>query len=78
MPRSSMRNGAKIVGVRWVDTDKGGPGCPKVRSRLVAQDLLMYLILQGNYLLPRLHWQRRGGLSPEPHHEVGMALVTGG
>lgn len=38
VPRSSMRPGAKIVGVRWVETDKGVPGAPKVRCRLVAQE----------------------------------------
>ena len=32
-----MRPGAKIVGVRWVETDKGTPDKPKVRSRFVAQ-----------------------------------------
>ena len=38
VPRSSMRPGAKIVGVRWVETDTGIPGAPKVRCRLVAQE----------------------------------------
>ena len=38
VPRSAMRPGAKIVGVRWVETDKGTQGCPKVRCRLVAQE----------------------------------------
>ena len=37
-PRSSMLRGAKIVGVRWVETDKGTAECPRVRSRLVAQE----------------------------------------
>ena len=35
---SLMRKGAKIVGARLVETDKGGPGCSKVRSRLVVQE----------------------------------------
>ena len=39
VPRSSMPRGAKIVGVRWVETDKGVDGSPKVRSRLVFQEL---------------------------------------
>ena len=38
VPRRSMRPGAKIVGVRWVETDKGTPEKPKIRSRLVAQE----------------------------------------
>lgn len=33
-----MRPGSKIVGVRWVEADKGVPGAPKVRYRLVAQE----------------------------------------
>ena len=33
-----MKPSSKIVGVRWVETDKGVPGKPKVRSRLVAQE----------------------------------------
>ena len=37
VPRTSIRAGSKIVGVRWVDTDKGSPGAPRIRSRLVAQ-----------------------------------------
>ena len=36
--RSSMRPGSKIVGVRWVETNKGTPEKPKVRSRLVCQE----------------------------------------
>ena len=31
--------GRAPVGTRWVDTDKGDGGAPKVRSRLVAQEL---------------------------------------
>ena len=38
VPRTSMRPGAKIVGVRWVETDKGNAGSPRIRSRLVAQE----------------------------------------
>ena len=38
VPRSSVPRGAKIVGVRWVETDKGTGGVPKVRSRLVCQE----------------------------------------
>ena len=37
-PRSSIPRGAKIVGVRWVETDKGSVEAPRVRSRLVAQE----------------------------------------
>ena len=33
-----MRPGSKIAGVRWVETDKGTPEKPKVRSWLVAQE----------------------------------------
>ena len=29
---------APVIGVRWVDHDKGSPGCPNVRCRMVAQD----------------------------------------
>ena len=36
VPRSSIGKGAKIVGVRRVDTDKGGVEGSKIRSRLVA------------------------------------------
>ena len=38
VPRSSMRPGSKILGVRWVETNKGSPEKPKVRSRLVCQE----------------------------------------
>ena len=31
--------GKKPIGTRWVDTNKGDATCPKVRSRLVAQEL---------------------------------------
>ena len=37
VPRSSIPGGSKIVGVRWVETDKGVPAKPKIRSRLVCQ-----------------------------------------
>ena len=37
IPRARMPVGAKIVGVRWVETDKGNVEAPRVRSRLVAQ-----------------------------------------
>ena len=30
VPRAEMKPGAKLIGVRWVDTDKGQPGAPKV------------------------------------------------
>ena len=38
VPRTEMQRGSKIVGVRWVETDKGTPDVPRVRSRLVAQE----------------------------------------
>ena len=38
VPRSSMSRGFKFIGIRWVETDKGVPGKPKVRSRLVCQE----------------------------------------
>ena len=38
VPRSSMRNGGKLVGVRWVEVNKGTDSSPKVRSRLVCQE----------------------------------------
>ena len=38
VPRSSMGGGSKLIGIRWVETDKGVPGKPKVRSRLVCQE----------------------------------------
>ena len=38
VPRSSMGRGSKLIGIRWVETDKGVLGKPKVRSRLVCQE----------------------------------------
>ena len=38
VPRSSLPAGAKIVGVRWVETNKGTDESPRVRSRLVCQE----------------------------------------
>ena len=38
VPRRSIRPGAKIVGVRWLDTDKGTHEKLKIRSRLVVQE----------------------------------------
>ena len=39
VPRSSVVAGSKLIGVRWVETDKSQPGQPpKVRSRLVCQE----------------------------------------
>ena len=29
VPRSSMGRGSKLIGIRWVETDKGVPGKPK-------------------------------------------------
>lgn len=37
VPRSMIPRNAKVVGIRWVETDKGVPGNAKIRSRLVAQ-----------------------------------------
>ena len=37
-PRSSMKKGSKLVGIRWVETDKGTPAAPKVRSRFVCRE----------------------------------------
>ena len=37
IPRKDLPAGAKVVGVRWVETDKGKQGEVKIRSRLVAQ-----------------------------------------
>ena len=34
---SSMGRGSKLIGIRWVETNKGVLGKPKVRSRLVCQ-----------------------------------------
>ena len=31
--------GKPPIGTRWVDTNKGDDRCPKVRSRIVAQEL---------------------------------------
>ena len=39
VPRSSMVRGAKLIGVRWVDTNKGTLEEPNIRSRLVCQEL---------------------------------------
>ena len=36
--RSKIPKGAKIVGVRWVDTNKGSDSSPRIRSRLVCQE----------------------------------------
>ena len=38
VPRSSTGRGSKLIGIRWVETDKSVPGKPKVRSRLVCQE----------------------------------------
>ena len=38
VPRSSVPRGRKVIGVRWVETNKGSAEQPKVRSRLVAQE----------------------------------------
>ena len=38
-PRSSVPRGRKVIGVRWVETNKGTAANPKVRSRLVAQEI---------------------------------------
>ena len=35
----SARTGKKLIGVRWVDIDKGDDKNPKYRSRLVAKEL---------------------------------------
>ena len=36
--RTAMKPGAKLIGVRWVETNKGSLVAPKVRSRLVCQE----------------------------------------
>ena len=36
--KSKLPPNARIVGVRWVDTNKGSDDAPRIRSRLVAQD----------------------------------------
>ena len=36
--RSRLPPGAKLVGVRWVDTNKGTDAAPRIRSRLVCQE----------------------------------------
>ena len=38
VPQSSMGRGSKLIGIRWVESDKGAPGKPKVGSRLVCQE----------------------------------------
>ena len=38
-PRSSMGQGSKLIGIHWVETDNVVPGKPKVRLRLVCQQL---------------------------------------
>ena len=38
VPGAVVRRGANIVGVRWVDIDKGVPGSSRIRSRLVTQE----------------------------------------
>ena len=38
VPRSSLRPGSKIIGVRWVEVNKGTTEKPRVRSRLVCQE----------------------------------------
>ena len=38
VPRSSVPRGKRVIGVRWVETNKGTATHPKVRSRLVAQE----------------------------------------
>ena len=38
VPRSSVPRGKRVIGVRWVETNKGTTDQPKVRSRLVAQE----------------------------------------
>ena len=38
MPRSRTRRyGRKVIGVRWIDINKGGSISPKYRSRIVAK-----------------------------------------
>ena len=61
VPRSAMRPGAKIVGVRWVETDKGAPGSPKVRSQLVAQEFANDTDPDGELFAPTPHWLRHVG-----------------
>ena len=38
VPRSRVPPGKRVIGVRWVETDKGVAGSPKIRSRLVCQE----------------------------------------
>ena len=38
VPKSKPPRNAKIIGVRWVDTNKGTEAEPRIRSRLVAQE----------------------------------------
>ena len=39
IPRHQFSRGAKLIGDRWVDTSKGTDVEPRIRSRLVAQEL---------------------------------------
>ena len=52
VPRSSLRPGAKVVGVRWVETDKGVDGRSKVWSRLVCQEFAFGNDPSGNLFAP--------------------------
>ena len=38
IPRWQVPRGKRIIGTRWVETDKGVGGEVKIRSRLVAQE----------------------------------------
>ena len=37
IPKSKLPKDAKVVGVHWVDTNKGSEAEPRIRSRSVAQ-----------------------------------------
>ena len=38
LDKAQLPRGAKVVGARWVDTNKGTDSQPRIRSRLVCQD----------------------------------------
>ena len=52
VPRSSMPPGKRVIGVRWVKTNKGTPQVPKVRSRLVCQEFAICEDPEGDLFAP--------------------------
>ena len=71
VPRSDMKKGSKLIGIRWVETDKGTPGKPKVRSRLVCQEFAKGSTPEE--MFDPLHlWLRRGGCWAIRHREVHL------